>query len=266
MNWKTKAEGILSLLITTLTVLAGVQVPAALQPNGSKTLLYIQFGIILALALCNAWIRWVQNYPATPAAPQQALRNGTYITGPGQKLGALMLIALLYPLCLMPWQVQPVSGIESAGMIACTPGQVQNEINTILQEATGIIAVADPGATWLADFSKAAALLKVDEANWIKGGAVQDVINVLNDLQGVTALISPLVPYASLIGVLVAGIDAVLALLLPAPTGGAVTAQQATPRAPNPFKGRETVTSAKQSKALWNGYVAANPALASARI
>jgi hypothetical protein len=159
----------------------------------------------------------------------------------------------------------PVATLTSVNMTACTPAQVQNEINTILQEATGIIAVADPGATWLADFSKAAALLKVDEANWIKGGAVQDVINVLNDLQGVCALISPLVPYANLIGVLVAGINAVLALLLPVPAGG-VTANLATPKPPNPFRGMAVVKSAADSKAQWNAIVAANPALAAARI
>ena len=130
-------------------------------------------------------------------------------------------------------------------MIACSAAQVENEVTTILQQATAIIAVADPSVTWLADFSKATALLKVDEANWIKGGAVQDVINVLTDLEQVTALISPLVPYATLIGVLVAGIDQALALLLPAPATPAAAAPAAmTARAlsrPNPFKGNATV-------------------------
>ena len=149
----------------------------------------------------------------------------------------------------------------------CTPSQVENEVNVIVQETAAIIAVADPGATWLADFTKAANLLKVDEAAWIKGGAVQDVINVLNDIEGITALISPLVPYASLIAVLVAGIDAALALLLPAPAvavPGAMATHAAT--APNPWKGRVTVTSAKDSKAQWNLIVSQNPALAAAKI
>ena len=161
--------------------------------------------------------------------------------------------------------VIPVVTVTSVSMTGCTPAQAENEINTILQEAAGIIAVADPGATWLADFTKATNLLKVDEANWIKGGAVQDVINVLVDLQDVTALISPLVPYASLISVLVAGIVAVLSLLLPAqPVGAIAVAHTAT--APNPFKGRAAVTSAKDSKAQWNLIVSQNPALAAAKI
>jgi len=159
----------------------------------------------------------------------------------------------------------PVATVTTVSMSGCTPSQVENEINTILQEATGIIAVADPSASWLADFSKATALLKVDEANWIKGGAVQDVINVLVDLQGVTALIGPLVPYAQLISVLVAGIVAVLAALLPPPTN-ATTIQAHTATQANPWKGQATVTSAADSKAQWNKIVAANPALAGAKI
>jgi hypothetical protein len=177
-------------------------------------------------------------------------------------------ISIITATCL--WlTVIPVCTVATVSMTGCTPAQVQNEINTILQEATGIIAVADPGATWLADFSKATTLLKVDEANWIKGGAVQDVINVLNDLEGVTALISPLVPYASLIGVLVAGIDAALALLLPAPAAGAVAAPAAmahTVGRNNPFKGQATVKSAADSKNQWNAIAKANPELAKAAI
>jgi hypothetical protein len=170
--------------------------------------------------------------------------------------------AVFTAICL--WAVMlPVVTVTSVSMTGCTPAQAENEINTILQEAASIIAVADPGATWLSSLAKATALLKVDEAAWVKGGAVQDVINVLNDLEGVTALISPLVPYANLIDVLVAGIDAVLALLLPSSTSVKAFAVAAQP---NPFKGRAVVKSAKDSKTQWNKIVAANPALAAARL
>lgn len=139
-------------------------------------------------------------------------------------------------------------------------GQVENEINVLIQEAAGIIAIAEPGVSWLADFSKAAALLKIAEANWIKGGAVQDIINVLNDLQGVCALISPLVPYAALIGVLVAGVDAALALLLPTAPAGSIAPHAA--KRNNPFKGMATVKNAKESKDQWNAIIALKPELA----
>lgn len=179
-----------------------------------------------------------------------------------RSLTALVTATALYAAML------PIATVTMLPMTGCTPSQVENEVNVIVQETAAIIAVADPGATWLADFTKAANLLKVDEAAWIKGGAVQDVINVLNDIEGITALISPLVPYASLIAVLVAGIDAALALLLPAPAvaaPGAMATHAAT--APNPWKGRGvTVTSAKDSKTQWNLIVSQNPALKAAKI
>jgi hypothetical protein len=157
----------------------------------------------------------------------------------------------------------PVATVTTVSMTGCTPGQVENEINTIIQQAAGIIAVADPGAPWLADFTKAANLLKVDEAAWIKGGAVQDVINVLTDLEQVTALIPTTVPYASLVGILFAGAAQVLALLLPTPSAAspAVTAS-----APNPWRGLATVKSAKDSRSQWNLIVSQRPGLAAAKI
>lgn len=148
------------------------------------------------------------------------------------------------------------------GTAGCAPAQIENEINTIIQETGSILAVADPSLSWTGDLAKAAALLQVDEAAWIKGGAVQDVINVLNDIEGVTALISQAVPYAALIGVLVAGIDAVLALLLPAPVASA----RLSAGRPNPFRGMTTVKSAKDSRRQWRLIIAANPALAAARL
>jgi hypothetical protein len=160
--------------------------------------------------------------------------------------------------------VLPVATVTVVPLTGCTPSQVENEINVLIQEAAGIIAVADPGVSWLADFTKAANLLKVDEAAWIKGGAVQDVINVLNDIEQITVLISPLVPYASLIAVLVAGIDAALALLLP--TSAATPAISTHAVVQNPWKGRATVTSASDSKTQWNRICKQNPALAKAKI
>jgi hypothetical protein len=181
------------------------------------------------------------------------------------KLGAVALLTLLFPLCFMPFQVKPTSPVQSVGMIACTPSQTENEINVIIQEATAIIAVAAPGDL-PANYQTYLSLLKTDEAAWVKGGAVQDVINVLNDLEGVAALISPLVPYASLIAILVAGIDAVLALLLPTTTAAPAAMSTHATAAPNPWKGRATVTSAQDSKTQWNLIVKQNPALAKAKI
>ena len=147
-----------------------------------------------------------------------------------------------------------------------TVAQAENEINVIVQETGAILAVAEPNAPWLGTFAQAAALLKADEAAWVKGGAVQDVINVLNDLGGVTSLISPLVPYAQLISVLVAGIDAALALLLPTAPAAPATPAVAHVSTENPFRGKASVKNAADSKKQWNAIVRANPALAKAAI
>jgi len=253
---KTTVNGILAAILAILGALLSYQVPVALlSPQASRTWLYITAGATLLSAILRALVGVFQGDapPSPPPGPPTANTST-------QKLGAIMLCVVL-----LGGSMAVTSPVIM--LTGCTPAQVENEINTVLQEATGIIAVADPGVSWLADFSKATALLKVDEANWIKGGAVQDVINVLNDLQGVTALISPLVPYASLIGVLVAGIDAVLALLLPAPSTAAPAALSVRTVAPaNPFKGMATVKSASDSKNQWNAIAKANPALAKAVI
>ena len=187
------------------------------------------------------------------------------------KLGAIALSTTLLFGTLTPTDVA-VIGVGSVAAITlagCTPTQIENEINTIVQEGANIVAVADPG-TLPANFAQYVALLKADEANWIKGGAVQDIINVLNDLEGVTALIGPLVPYAQLIGVLVAGIDAVLALLLPPPSTGTAASPAVMSvheaQAKNPFKGMTTVKNVKDSVKQWNFIVASNPSLSKARI
>lgn len=180
-------------------------------------------------------------------------------------LAGLAAIALL---CIA---VMPVT-IPLAG---CTPAQAENEVNTIILQLTNIMAVAEPGAAWVKDAANALALLKTAEANWIKGGAVQDVINALNTAELVMAAIPVLAPYSPLADVLVAGIDAVLALLLPGPAGAPTAVQQQAAEAarlpvgtvsPNPHKWRAVVTSAKDSKAQWNFLVAADPRLAAARI
>ena len=71
-------------------------------------------------------------------------------------------------------------------LTGCPAGQVENEINTILQEAVGIIAVADPGVSWLADFSKATALLKVDAWEDAPEDAVADVLTLIARGLGIT--------------------------------------------------------------------------------
>ena len=174
---------------------------------------------------------------------------------------ALALMILLFPL--------------TAGLTGCSPGQAENEVNTIILQLTNIMAVAEPGASWVKDAANALNILKVAEANWIKGAAVQDVINALNTAELVIAVIPVTAPYSGLADVLVAGIEAVLALLLPPPAGALTGVQQQAREAaslpvgaasPNPHKWRASVSSAKDSKTQWNLLVSADPRLAAAKI
>ena len=70
-----------------------------------------------------------------------------------KKITTIFTLAMFWEVML--WAVTvPIATFTAVTTTGCTPTQVENEINTVLQEAAGIIAVADPGATWLDDFSK----------------------------------------------------------------------------------------------------------------
>lgn len=159
------------------------------------------------------------------------------------------------------------SALSMMAMKGCSPSQVENEINTVLSEATNILAVAEPGAEFIAPLQAAIAALKTAEASWQGGGAVADVEAALQTIEDVTAVIPLTAAYSPLIDILVAGIDAVLAAL-PAPAAAAATphALMAHATVQNPHKGRVTVKSAAESKTVWNNIVAANPHLAAAKL
>jgi hypothetical protein len=152
-NWKTTVEGVLSFLITTLTVIAGFQVPAALQPQNNKVALYIQAGVILALALCNAWIRLIQNDGKSVAQVQQIAADVLAAQQPPQqearslgaaaastKLGVWALIALILPLSLMG--ATGCSGTQVAQDIVNWTPALEAAVTTIDSTA----ALLDPGA------------------------------------------------------------------------------------------------------------------------
>lgn len=100
----------------------------------------------------------------------------------------------------------------------CTSSQVVAEVNTVLTEATNILVIADPSATWVPQLQAAVTALKSAEAGWQSGGAVQDVISALNTVVAITSVIPVTAAYSPLIDVLVAGIESVLVALEPAGT------------------------------------------------
>jgi hypothetical protein len=160
------------------------------------------------------------------------------------KLGAWAMISLL-ALILLP--VAPVTG--------CSGSQVTNEINVVLTEAVTILSVADPNAAWVPQLQQAVAALKIAEANWTAGGTVQIVIDCLNTIEAITAVIPFTAVYSPLIAVLVAGIEAILAAL-PASTTSKLSQ--------NPYYGRYQMvdhwyhTPAGNFKANWNSVAKAH--------
>ena len=63
---KTTLAGVLSFLITTLTILVAFQIPSALQtPQQSHTLLWATTAANLFLALCRAWVGLLQGDATT---------------------------------------------------------------------------------------------------------------------------------------------------------------------------------------------------------
>ena len=139
----------------------------------------------------------------------------------------------------------------------CTSSQVINEINVVLNEATQVLAVADPSAPWLASYKAAVTALQTAEVSWQAGGTVQIVISALNTIASITAVIPVTAVYSQLIDVLVAAIDAVLVLLVPSGTAALSAAY-------NPHVGRYQLqnhwyhTPAGNLKANWNSVAKAN--------
>jgi hypothetical protein len=153
-----------------------------------------------------------------------------------------------------------VLGITALGGVSlaegCTSSSVINEINVILQEAASVLAVVEPNAPWVADFKNAIAALMVAEQQWDTGGTVQLVIDALNTVVAITAVIPLTAPYSPLIDILVAGIEAVLAALPQSSNNAGVRAMASG----NPHVGRyqfqkhwyRSTPTAGEFKSAWN--------------
>ena len=87
---------------------------------------------------------------------------------------------------------------------------IKAAINTVLNSALAILKVAEPNASWTASLASAIAALQQAETNWQAGGATTIVIDALNTVEAVVAVIPITAPYAPLIDILVAGIEAVM--------------------------------------------------------
>lgn len=107
-------------------------------------------------------------------------------------------------------------------------------INTVLTAAEAILKVAEPNATWLAPLQAAITALQQAELQWSAGSAVQIVIDALNTIQAVLAVIPVTEVYSPLIAVLVAGIEAALTYFVP-PQSAHVNSKSIRMRVNNPY-------------------------------
>lgn len=158
------------------------------------------------------------------------------------------ILSVLLSLLLVTTTAVPLTGCDTNSTI--------NEINVVLTEATNVLAVAEPDATWVAPLQAAVTDLKKSEASWQAGGPIQDVTNALNSIVAVTADIPLTAKYSPLIDVLVAGIEIIINALPVGTVPGLVAAHAAT--ANNPHLGNATIehhfmhSRTKEFKDAWN--------------
>ena len=105
----------------------------------------------------------------------------------------------------------------------CPSVNVKALLNTVLDSAQAILKVATPNAPWIPALESAIVALQQAEQQWSAGSSVQIIISALNTLQAVLAVIPVTAAYSPLIAVLVAGIEAVLAAVVPQPAPTPVT-------------------------------------------
>ena len=127
----------------------------------------------------------------------------------------------------------------SFSLEGCSTESITNAINVVLSSALAIIKVAEPGASWLGSLASGIAALQQAEAQWQAGGPVALIDDALNTISAVLAVIPVTAVYAPLVAILVAGIEACLALIpQPAPTTTVTPAIQArAKRAQSPYFG-----------------------------
>jgi hypothetical protein len=88
---------------------------------------------------------------------------------------------------------------------------IKDAINAVLNSALAVLKVAEPGASWTSSLQAAVTALQQAEASWQSGGAGAIVIDALNTIEAIIAVIPATAVYSPLVDILVAGIEAVVA-------------------------------------------------------
>jgi hypothetical protein len=128
--------------------------------------------------------------------------------------------------------VMPVSLIETGCAFSVT-----GTINTIISALNGILTYVAGAAPWVADLQAALQALQSAETNWKAGNTPTLIIDALNTVEAVLAVIPFTAVYSPLIDIVVAGIEAIINYFAPQTVG----IQYSRPRATilnNPHKDR----------------------------
>lgn len=158
-----------------------------------------------------------------------------------------------------------VGSLVAFPLVGCDSSNVTNILNTVLNSAEAVLAVAEPNAPWAQQFRDAVTALQAAETQWKAGSAVTIVIAALNTLAAVAAVIPFTATYSPLIDILVAGIDAVLTAIgtgsTPALAGRNARVGRVILKKPHVFQNEVGAY-----KAQWNEVVATHPGLSPAKL
>lgn len=116
---------------------------------------------------------------------------------------------------------------------------VTGTINVIISAISGILSYVGGTAPWVADLQAALTALQNAEANWKAGNTSALIIDALNTVEAVLAVIPLTAIYSPLIDVIVAGIEAIINYFAPPATAMVLSKPRAT-ILNNPHKGRVT--------------------------
>lgn len=210
------------------------------------------------LALAGALLPVLALLKQSPLPPMDPSAQGK--NGIQQKLGAWALISVLSVGML------PVTTTATG----CSGQQVVNEINVVLQQAAAVLAVAEPNAPWVPQLKNAIGALLTAEQTWQTGGKAQIVIDALNTIVAITAVIPVTAVYSPLIDVLVAGIEAVIVAMNPLVVNPPGPTPVAATAARNPHVGAYTIhrhwyhSPSTDFRDAWNSVATHSPELAGA--
>lgn len=93
---------------------------------------------------------------------------------------------------------------------------VSSTLSVIIQALGGILGFVGGSAPWVAELQAALTALQTAEAQWKSGGASALIVDALNTLEAVLAVIPLTAVYSPLIDIVVSGIEAIISYFAPA--------------------------------------------------